>query len=53
MTTEARTRSLVGALALAVPTLALLGAPLLPIAAGAAVAAAVVLRRPSRVGARA
>ena len=45
-------RSLVGALALAVPTLALMGAPLVPVAAGAALAAAVVLRRTGRTGAR-
>ena len=51
MTIEATTRSLVGALALAVPTLALLGAPLLPVAGGAAIAAAVIAGRSRRIGA--
>ncbi|MBU6281175.1 hypothetical protein KGQ64_02955 [bacterium] len=48
---EMTTRSLVGAIALAVPTLALLSAPLLPVLAGAAVASFLVLRRPARPGA--
>ena len=43
MTQDSVTRSLVGAIALSVPTLSLLGAPLLPVAAGAALAAFVVV----------
>ncbi len=52
MTTwHVKTRSLVGAITIAVPTLALLSAPLLPILAGAAVASFLVLRAPARRGA--
>jgi hypothetical protein len=52
MTQDSLNRSLVGAVALSVPTLSLLGAPFLPVAAGAALAAFFVLRRPRREGAR-